>query len=178
LTAVDLGTLFAVYALGLTLGLLIGGPLSDRRGRRLVVLPGALLALAGTALLAAGANRFGLLAAGRLLVGLGSGAVFSGGTAWIQDLSSDAPPGTGARRATIALSAGFGGGPLIGGACAQWLARPSLTPYLVQAVALVCALALATKVPGGSRRAPHGATPPTPRPSGLLPARFFSEVGI
>jgi MFS family permease len=178
LTAIDLGTLFAVYALGLTPALLIGGPLSDKHGRRRVVLTGAVLALAGTALLAAGANGFALLAVGRFVVGLGSGAVFSAGTAWVQDLSADAPPGTGARRATIALSCGFGGGPLIAAICAQWFARPLFVPYLVQAAALVGALALAAKAPGGPRHAPVGAPTPTPESASLLPAGFFSEVGI
>ena len=156
LSPVDLGTLFAVYALGLIPGLLVGGPQSDRRGRRAVVLPAALLALAGTALLAAAASRFGLLLAGRLVVGLGSGAVFSAGTAWLQDLSHGAPPGTGARRAAVALSSGFGGGPLIGGALAQWVGRPVLVPYVVQAAALAGAIALGVAGGGGGERSRGG----------------------
>jgi hypothetical protein len=157
LSPVDLGTLFAVYALGLIPGLLVGGPLSDRRGRRAVVLPAALLALGGTALLAAATNGFALLLAGRLVVGLGSGGVFSAGTAWVQDLSPGTPPGTGARRAAVALSAGFGGGPLIASACAQWFAGPALVPYLLQAAALGAAIAFAWRVPGAAKPAAPGA---------------------
>jgi len=177
LSPVDLGTLFAVYALGLTPGLLVGGPLSDRRGRRAVVLPGALLALGGTALLAAGATRFALLAAGRLVVGLGSGAVFSAGTAWAQDLSAGEPPGTGARRATVALSAGFGGGPLIAAICAQWLGRPLLAPYVLQAAALAGAIALARTIGAGRERA-AGPAGHAGNGAGAIPARFFPELGI
>ncbi|HXJ20883.1 MAG TPA: MFS transporter [Polyangia bacterium] len=181
LTPIDLGTLFAVYALGLTPGLLVGGPLSDRRGRRAVVLPGALLSLGGTAVLAASDGRFGVLAAGRLVVGLGSGAVFGAGTAWAQDLSSGAPPGTGARRAAISLSCGFGAGPLIAACCAQWTAHPLLTPYIVQAIALAGAVAIAWMVPGGPRPIAAGTgTPPAEvaRDAALVPARFFAELGV
>ena len=54
-----LEAMFGVYALGLIPGLLIGGPLSDARGRRTVVVPAAVLSLAATIALAAagGASR-------------------------------------------------------------------------------------------------------------------------
>jgi MFS family permease len=178
LSAVDLATLFAVYALGLVPGLLIGGPQSDRRGRGAIVLPAAMLALAGTALLAAGAADFGLLLAGRLVVGLGSGAVFSAGTAWMQDLSRNEPPGTGPRRAAIALSCGFGGGPLIAGASAQWLGRPLLSPYLLQAAALGGAIVLAWPAAGAAKLAAAGAPAPEGPPQDHLPAGFFQDLGI
>ena len=181
LSPVDLGTLFAVYALGLIPGLLVGGPLSDRRGRRAVVLPAAMLALGGTALLGAAASRFGLLLAGRLVVGLGSGAVFSAGTAWLQDLSHGTPPGTGARRAAVALSAGFGGGPLIAGACAQWVGRPVLIPYVLQAAVLAGAIAFAWRVAGGARgtaAAATGSPASNEQARRRVPAGFFAELGI
>jgi MFS family permease len=59
--------LFGMYALGLVPGLLLAGPLSDRHGRRAVVLPSAALALAASALLGAGGDSFGALLGGRLL---------------------------------------------------------------------------------------------------------------
>lgn len=178
LLPIELSELFAVYSLGLVPGLLIGGPLSDTRGRRAVVLPAALLALGGTALLAAGAAGFGLLLAGRLVVGLGSGGVFSAGTAWLQDLSVGTAPGTGARRAAIALSCGFGGGPLIAGAVGQWSARPMWMPYLLQGAALCGALLLVSPAPGAVR-APGPAAPRSDRRSSLRPpAGFVREVGL
>jgi MFS family permease len=142
LSATDLGVLFGAYALGLVPGLLLGGPLSDRYGRRAVVLPSALVVLAGTSLLA-GAADFPLLLAGRLVVGAGCGATFSAGTAWVQDLAKGAPEGAGARRAAVALSSGFGGGPLVTSIVAQWLPRPMLTPYFVHALILIGAGILA-----------------------------------
>jgi MFS family permease len=141
LSPVELAVLFGVYALGLVPGLLLGGPLSDRRGRRSVVLPASVVALAGTCILACGAEGFAVLLAGRFVVGLGAGATFSAGTAWVQDLASTAPAGTGARRATIALSSGFGGGPLVAGVLAQWLPWPMLLPFVVHAAVLASSIA-------------------------------------
>lgn len=173
LSPTELGVLFGVYAVGLVPGLLFGGPLSDRRGRRAIVLPSGLLALAGTILLAAGSAGFAMLLVGRLVVGVGSGATFSAGTAWIQDLSARDGAGTGARRAAIALSSGFGGGPLIAGVIAQWSSQPMLAPYLVQAAALLGALVVAWRTPAAvSPARPPGAA----LPRLALPAGFFKEV--
>jgi MFS family permease len=170
----DLGVLFGVYAVGLVPGLLLGGPLSDRHGRRAVVLPSAVVALAGTAVLAAGASGFGVLLVGRLVVGFGSGATFSAGTAWLHDLSAGGPRGSGAHRATVALSCGFGGGPLIAALVAQWAPRPMLIPYLVQAACLAAALALAWGAPDARGAASSSSS--NKRPDFHLPAGFFVEI--
>jgi MFS family permease len=176
LSSTDVGVLFGVYAIGLVPGLLLGGPLSDHRGRRIVVLPSALVALAGTAVLSAGARGFAVLLVGRLMVGVGSGATFSAGTAWLQDLSARDPAGSGARRATVALSCGFGGGPLVAGTLAQWGARPMLLPYLVQAACLAGAWvwAAAAAADGANRRAAMPGLPSAPEVH--LPDGFFSEI--
>ncbi len=141
LSSVELAILFGVYACGLVPGLLLGGPLSDRHGRRAVVLPTSVVALAGTGLLAWGSAGFAVLLAGRFVVGLGAGATFSAGTAWVQDLADGAAEGTGARRAAVALSSGFGGGPLVTGILAQWLPWPMELPYVVHAGVLVASIA-------------------------------------
>src|SRR5581483_10868320 len=112
------------------------------------------------------------------VVGLGSGAVFGAGTAWVQDLSDGEPAGTGARRAAVALSCGFGGGPLIAGVVAQWWPRPMLLPYLLQAAVLSVAILLARAVPDAAARAEGGTRAPDGPPSPRAPPRFFREVGI
>jgi hypothetical protein len=140
LSALDLAILFGAYAVGLVPGLLVGGPLSDRVGRRSVVLAASNVALAGSAILAFGAAGFGVLLVGRFVVGLGAGATFSAGTAWIQDLAQALPVGTGARRASVALSSGFGGGPLVTGVIAQWAPDPMRLPYEVQGAFLTAAI--------------------------------------
>jgi hypothetical protein len=178
LTPLDLGVLFGVYAVGLLPGLLFGGPLSDRVGRRAVVLRASAVALAGTAILSFGGSAgFPVLLVGRLVVGLGSGATFSAGTAWVQDLARDAAPGSGARRAAVALSSGFGGGPLVTGVLAQWLPSPMRLPYAVQAVLLAGTIAATASSPGGA--AVRALAPSMgDRPGRVVPAGFVREVAF
>jgi MFS family permease len=179
LSSVELAVLFGVYAVGLVPGLLFGGPLSDRVGRRRIVVPSSAIALLGTcALGGAGSAGFPALLAGRFVVGLGAGATFSAGTAWVQDLAADEPIGTGARRAAVALSSGFGGGPLVSGLLAQWLPAPMRLPYAVQGTVLVMTLvavvlagsegsSLVHLAPGAAGRATTPAPPDAPSPPGF-----------
>ncbi|HYQ25960.1 MAG TPA: MFS transporter, partial [Polyangiaceae bacterium] len=122
--------LFGMYALGLAPGLLLAGPVSDRYGRRTVVLPSALVALAASALLGAAGASFALLLVGRLFYGLAAGGVMSAGAAWLIELSQD-NLAAGPRRATIALSSGFGLGPLATGVLAQYAPAPVRAPYVL-----------------------------------------------
>jgi hypothetical protein len=125
-----LEAMFGVYALGLIPGLLVAGPLSDARGRRAVVIPAAWLGVAASLLLVAGRNNVELLFAGRLLAGVTSGAVFGAATAWLRELSRPAGEQTAARRAAVAMTAGFALGPLTAGLLAQWAPDPGVVPYL------------------------------------------------
>lgn len=144
----ELGILFGVYALGLVPGLILAGRASDRWGRRALVIPASLVALAASAVVAFGARGFGVLMAGRLLYGLGMGSAMSPGSVWLQELS---PAGTGARRATLALSAGFGLGPLVAGVLAEFGPAPMVLPYVVHIVVMTVALL-------GTRAVPETAT--------------------
>lgn len=139
--------IFGVYALGLIPGLLLAGPASDRHGRRRLMIGFAALSLAATGVLITG--RWGTpgLYAGRLLTGVVSGAVFSIGTAWVKELSDDAPAGTGARRGALALTAGFATGPLLAGLLAQWAPEPDLLPYLLHLLLGAASLALLLRAP-------------------------------
>lgn len=148
--------LFGMYALGLVPGLMLSGSLSDRHGRRAIVIPAAVVALAASTLLGVGGDRFSLLMIGRLLYGVGCGAVMNPGAVWVLELSRDVPGGGGARRATIALSSGFGFGPLISGALAQWAPYPVVMPYVVHAVTLVVAIGICTRAPGGEASGARG----------------------
>ena len=125
--------LVGAYALGLIPALLVLGPVSDRSGRAPVLRAAAVLSLLATAVLMLG--DLWALFAGRLLAGVASGAAFAAGSAWVQELSA-APwertplPGSGARRAAMALTAGFGLGPVVAGLIAQWAPAPLVTAYL------------------------------------------------
>jgi len=157
-----LGILFAAYALGLVPGLVLAGRASDRRGRRALVLPASLLSIVASAVLAWGAHGFGVLLAGRLLFGLAMGSIMSPGSVWIQELSS---PATGARRATLALSAGFGVGPIVSGVIAEWAPAPMVLPYVAHVAVMAAALINVRPVPETAPRAPAPSAadgPPAP----------------
>jgi len=138
--------LFAMYALGLVPGLLLAGPVSDRYGRRAVVMPSALAAFAASALLGLAGESFSLLLVGRLLYGLGAGGVMSAGATWLIELSQDAIA-SGPRRATVALSAGFGLGPLVTGVFAQYFPEPTRTPFALHLAVLCIALLVVRSAP-------------------------------
>ncbi|WP_158090372.1 MFS transporter [Mycobacterium sp. IEC1808] len=133
--------MFGLYAVGLVPALLVGGRWSDRAGRRVVVMTALVVSLAASAVLMAGSARHGLLFPGRLLAGISSGLAFGTGAAWIKELSSShAHHQAGARRATIAMTIGFAGGPLVAGLIAQQVSRPELWPYVPQIALSVLAL--------------------------------------
>ena len=89
LGALTLTLFFAAYAAGLVPSLLLAGPLSDRDGRRRVVVGGVLAALVCTlVLVAADVGGVPFLVVGRIAQGLASGAVFTVGTVWLRELSA------------------------------------------------------------------------------------------
>jgi hypothetical protein len=144
---VSVGTdqaLFGIYALGLMPSLLVAGPASDRWGRARVIRPLAVVSVVATLVLIAGDHHVAALYVGRFLGGVASGAAFAVGTAWIKELSS--PPyeaageQAGARRAAIALSAGFGLGPVATGVMGQWVPVPFVTAYLPHLLVMAIAI--------------------------------------
>lgn len=126
--------MFAAYVLGLVPALLGGAWLSQRHGRRPLVRISAVLMAAAGLLLLAGSDVPALLFTGRIVAGVGVGLAMGAGTAWVVALSADRPPGTGARRAALAMTAGFGLGPVVAGVLAQWLPAPLHLPYAVHLV--------------------------------------------
>jgi MFS family permease len=145
--------MFGVYAVGLIPGLLIGGPLSDRIGRRAVVLPAAALSVLATVLLMFGGQTIVALFAGRLLAGIVSGAVFSAATTWLRETSLAAGVGaSAASRTAAAMSAGFGLGPLVAGMIAQWAPAPTVLPYVPHVLLMVAVLALLRRAPADEIR--------------------------
>jgi MFS family permease len=173
LTAGGVAALFLVYALTLIPGLLIGGPASDRFGRRPVVLPFVALSPLATLLLVLGPRSLAMLAASRALAGLCSGVVFGSATAWVQELS----PGDGlsARRSALALTAGFGLGPVVAAVLAQWVPDPLLVPYLPHLVVGTTAVLVLCRTPDRRPAAVQPARRTWP-PSAARTARFWLAV--
>src|SRR3954447_26015572 len=148
--------LFGVYALGLVPALLLGGRASDRFGRRPLVLSFCALSPLASVILVFGRHSEVALGVGRLLAGACSGVVFSAAAAWVQELSTEGDPGAAARRAAIALSAGFGAGPLGAALVAQWAPHPLWTPYLLHLVLGTVAFAAVVGVRETVRRGARG----------------------
>ena len=148
--------LFLVYALTLIPGLLIGGPASDRFAP--LVLPFVVLSPLATLL----RQRSVLISAGRALAGLCSGVVFGSATAWVQELSRGT--GQSARRAALALTAGFGLGPVVAAVLAQWAPDPLVLPYLPHLAIGVVAAILVWRAPQDALSAARSAGEREPAP--------------
>lgn len=176
LGAAAVAGLFLVYALTLIPGLLIGGSASDRFGRRPVVLPFVALSPLATLLLVLGPRSLAVIALGRALAGLCSGVVFGSATAWVQELSHGA--GLSARRSALALTAGFGLGPVVAAGLAQWAPDPLVVPYLPHLVIGVAAAIMLWPTPEAA--APVQATPTSARrawpPAAVRTGRFWLTV--
>ena len=129
---------FGLYALGLLPSLLLGGGLSDRHGRRPVVVTGLVLAGLGNLVMLASPTLTGVTV-GRLVVGLGVGMVASAGTAW----AADQDAAKGAARAGVVLTSGFAVGP-VASALITWAlpGRPGTLLAFAVPAALTAALAV------------------------------------
>ncbi|MFI5976048.1 MFS transporter [Streptomyces sp. NPDC051452] len=141
---------FAVYAVGVAVGLVFTGHLSDRMGRRPVLIAALLGELAAALGFLLWPDLAGLLPA-RFVTGLGVGAATPTATAYLQDLDARARPGEGPGRfeavSTAANIGGLGVGPLVAGLLAAYVPAPVRTPYAVFAVLLAAAAAAVTAVP-------------------------------
>jgi predicted MFS family arabinose efflux permease len=127
---------FATYAVGVLAALLLFGALSDRIGRKAVLLPGLGLAAASSAVFLV-PDSLPALFAGRLLSGLSAGIFTGVATAMIVDL---APPGGRPRAALLAACVnvlGLGLGPVVAGALAQYAPAPLELTYLLHLGLLV-----------------------------------------
>jgi MFS family permease len=177
-SSVEVDLFLAFYIAGLVPGFLVGGPLADRGGRKRVMLAGIAMSALGSAVLAAGAASAVWLCAGRLVVGVSVAVAMVAGTAWIEELSRspwDASPGgtSGARRASLALTAGFGIGAGVSGVLAQWAPAPTVLPYVVQIGLLAAAalpLAWAPETRGAATAATDTAGAPAPGAPAATPA--------
>lgn len=142
---------FAVMVVGAAVSFSTLGHLSDRLGRRRVIVPALLVGIVAAAVLMAWPALPGLII-GRLLTGVAVGLMASTATAYLTDLHHEAYPGRGGSPvpAFVATAANLGGlalGPLAAGALAQWAPSPLLTPYAVFAAVMAIGLVLVISTP-------------------------------
>jgi predicted MFS family arabinose efflux permease len=131
---------FATYAVGVIISLVLAGHLSDQFGRKKLLLPAIGLELVAAVLFLTSTSLPVLLVA-RLVTGLGVGMVTATATAHLHDLHTAHRPGASTQRfelvSTAANIGGLGVGPLVAGVLAQWVTGPLRTPYLVFAALLL-----------------------------------------
>ncbi|XVU27179.1 MFS transporter [Actinoplanes sp. CA-054009] len=141
---------FAVYAVGVIVALLLAGHISDWVGRRRVLLPALALEIAAGVLFLAWPSLTGLIVA-RLLTGLGVGMLTATATAYLLELhTAHRPQASGTRFEVVSAAANLGGlgtGTLAAGFLAQFVASPLRTPYVVFLVLLVLSVVAVVAVP-------------------------------
>ncbi|MFD7721293.1 MFS transporter [Streptomyces sp. NPDC059814] len=137
---------FATYALGTVLALVVFASLSDRAGRRPLLASALLAAAARTALFLVARNVETLLAA-RFMCGLATGVFTATATAALGELAGERH----ARRASVVSTAanmgGLGLGAIVAGVFAQLGGNPTHLVFWVYLAALLPALVAVAVVP-------------------------------
>ncbi|MFD6278012.1 MFS transporter [Streptomyces sp. NPDC060209] len=168
---------FAAYGAVAVIAILVSGALSDRYGRRPVLLVAVLLLLAGLAVFVFAAGP-GYLVVARMLNGAGIGAIVVVGGAALLDVSPERAARSGTLTA-IAFNVGIAAAALGTAALAQTHFHPLLLPYLADALIALVLLVLLVVM-----REPHpsaGTAPlrvPRPHVPKEIRGRFvFAAIG-
>jgi predicted MFS family arabinose efflux permease len=146
----ELTLIFAIYAIVLIPSLLVFGQLSDRVGRRRVLVLGLAIAIVGLALLATARSTEWLLVA-RAVQGIALGAVVGTAAAALVEAEPDGDPRRAATAAVLGQSGGSAAGPLVAGALAQWAPAPRQLCYLLAIGATAVAATGVWRIPEPSR---------------------------
>ena len=156
---------FAAYALGVIMSLIFAGRLSDRFGRRTVLMPAILLEIVSAVLFIVWNDLTGLIVA-RIICGLGLGLLTTSATVHLLELHLLARPGESRVRADIVSTAanlgGFALGALVSGLLVQFAPAPLYTPYITFLVLLIIAAVVVSFVPETLVRQTAGEATPVP----------------
>ncbi|MCP2199665.1 putative arabinose efflux permease, MFS family [Lentzea flava] len=141
---------FASFAVGVVISLVLAGHVSDWLGRKAILLPALGLEVA-SAVLFLSSTALPVLILARVINGLGVGMIAATATAYLHDLHTRHRPGASLRRfevvSTAANIGGLGVGALLAGVLAQYAASPLSTPYVVLAVLLVVSIVAVALTP-------------------------------
>ncbi|MET9384218.1 MFS transporter [Streptomyces sp. NPDC002928] len=141
-----LTVVFAFYIVGLLGSLLVSGVVSDRVGRKPVLLPALVLALAACLIFATATSVAALIVA-RLFTGIAVGAVVSAGMAAVTDVAGPERKQIAALLASCAMVFGAGLGPLLAGVLSEAAPAPTVTVFVVEAVLLITAVLAVLRMP-------------------------------
>src|SRR6201992_708707 len=148
--SVTLTLIFAAYAVGVALSLLLAGHLSDWAGRRRMLAAAIVVNLVSGVVFLTWLSVPGLLVA-RFVSGISIGLLTATATAHLTELHragrAGRPGGSADAVATAAHLGGIGLGPLLAGLLAQYAPDPLHLPYWVAEGLLVAGLLLLALVP-------------------------------
>jgi predicted MFS family arabinose efflux permease len=138
--------IFALYAAGFLIALLLFGGLSDRIGRRRVIAAALVLAVVSTVVFLSPVG-LALLFVGRLVSGLAAGLITSAATAALIELQPQQDTRRASLVSTAASTFGLGLGPVLSGILAEYGPLPVRLPYAVYLFLLVPAVAAVLVMP-------------------------------
>jgi MFS family permease len=141
-----LSLVYATYAIGVLVSLLLVGSLSDQTGRR-PVLAWSLAGLLVSAVVFTAASSVAWLFAARALQGLATGAALGAAGAALIDLHPTANTRTAALVNGVVALGGLGIGALFSSALVEYLPAPRVVPFVVVATMIVLLLALVGAMP-------------------------------
>lgn len=160
LSAFTITVVFAIFAAGTIITLLMEGRVAGRFGRRGAMLGGVATMMVAAVVLAAWKALPGLLI-GRLLTGVAIGLAAGVAIPYLIELRlRDDPKASpvGARNLGIAVNVGaLGIGPLVAGCLAQWVTQPLILPYIVMVVLGAVAMIGVAGAPETGTLAPRAA---------------------
>ena len=154
---VAVGLVTGAFAFTAVVGRPLAGRLADTRGAGAVVVAGALLAALAGALYFIPAGVAGLIVA-RLVLGVGEGAVFTAGLAWVVDLAPAERRGQAIGLFGLAVWGALSAGPLIGEGL--WQAGGYTLVWAFACVSPLAAALVAWRQPGGGPVADPPERPP------------------
>lgn len=139
LNANETQLIFVVYVLGILGTLLLAGQMSDRFGRKPLLVGSLALSAIASALLIFGRDNFALLMTGRVLLGVVSGAGLGVGAAWLQEIMGKSQALKASLIATAVTYGGFGAAPPLS-VLYEWVGpSPLVVPFLIH-IALTLAV--------------------------------------
>lgn len=174
----DITQIFVLYMCGVIASLLFLGRLTQRHGFLPILRAGLVVMTSGVALSAIAWNVPVFMVA-RLLIGLASGMITTSASVGMVQSSPGSDPRRIAALTTVAMTLGFGLGPLLGGVMAQWVPHPLVTAYIPTTLMGVLAIVALFRLPCEPMARPldeHDprATKDNTRPlAGLLPRLTF-----
>jgi MFS family permease len=156
--------IFATYAVGVLVALLVVGRASDVLGRRQVLVPAMALLTVSTAIFAL-ASGVGWLLVARAVQGFAVGSLTPAAIAALVDLDQTEGGHRGPLTSGLAFISGAAVGVLLSGTMAEYLPRPTVLPFVVELGLDLSGLACLLILPAGALRGRNGARWRMQRPS-------------